>query len=224
MPPRSPGARTVPEVDREGSVREVEVEDSARGDDSDETCQESGASYVAVGERSHLVDPRGPTLVDSDVFENARTNHRVEIAIGKGKAEPVRDDETVPALSVAPLPFAKGGEVVPPGFEACFREEVDRFAVPATRVENAPGARRAQEREVVVLDPVTRVLVLVPAARLLGEGRGVRVVIEVPPFGKIGDPLLDREALPARSARQRGTRALERASTGGANQIGGALA
>src|ERR1035437_1399715 len=224
MPPRSPGAGAVPEVDWEGPIREIEVGDSVGGEDSEETCQESGASCVTVGERSHLVDPRSTAFAHADVLDDSRRDHRIEEAVGEGKEQRVRDDETVPALSGAPLPLAEGGEVVPPGFEPCFREKVDRLAVPAARVENAPGARRTQEREVVVLDPATRVLVLVSAACLLGEGRGVRVVIEVPPFRKIGDPFLDRESSPARNARQRGRRALERASTGGADQPEDALA
>src|ERR1019366_5439343 len=219
MPPRAPGAGAVPEVDRKGTVRKVQIQRPAGGEDADETGEERRAPGVPVWEWGDLVDPGTTALAHADVLEDARGDNRVEEPVGKRQTQPVRDDEPIAVHPGPPLPLAKRREVVSPGLDASCRKDVDRLAVPAARVEDAPGARRAQEREVVVLDPAARVLVLVSAARLIGEGRGVRMGVEVPALGEIRDAVVDGERATARRARQCGRGGGESDMTDRAHQV-----
>src|ERR1017187_8991030 len=181
MPPRAPGTGAVPEVDRERAVRKIEVKDSAGREHADEACQESGALRVPGGKWRNLVEAGSAALGHADMLAHSRRDYGVEEAVEEGKAQRVRDDEPLAVRSGPPLPLAKCREVVSPRFEARLREEVDRLAVPAARVEDAPRARRAQDRQVVILDAAPRVFVLESATSLLGQGLGVGVVRSTAP-------------------------------------------
>src|ERR1017187_6359073 len=224
MPPRAPGTGAVPEVDRERAVRKIEVKDSAGREHADEAFQESGALRVPGGKWRNLVEAGSTALGHADVLDDSRRDYGVEEAVEEGKAQRVRDDEPLAVCSGPPLPLAKCREVVSPRFEARLREEVDRLAVPAARVEDAPRARRAQDRQVVILDAAPRAFVLESATSLLGQGLGVGVVDEVPPLGEVRDTVVDWELLAAHHADQRARRPAERAAACRTHQAGNALA
>jgi len=199
MDPGASSLSAVPEIDREGAVREVEPELARGGYDSQQLPQKADSLLVPVRPRTNRIG-FSASLLHSDVLDHPGGEDGVEKALREWKLQCVCDEQMIAMLPLAPLPLPQGGQVVPPGREAGLGEEIDGQSVAATAVEDPdllrrqaePAGEASKEREIVALDPRTRSddLVFQPFEMPGEELLPVSESIVIGAAGEVGDPLL----------------------------------
>ena len=143
--PEGPDGVTVPEIDGEPAVREVQ--DERAPGDATELGDNGRPEGGLVGQSRDAVRRRD--LGDADVLEHAGRDHGVEGTRDEGKATRVRDDEW-PASEALSHPAGEPieGVVDSHGGDTPFAQDADAVSVPAADVENA-SSNDAQRIEVI---------------------------------------------------------------------------